>query len=94
MSLRSGWGAAILGFAAVALLGHTLFSQDGFPRHQKIQAELDTLKRNNSAAQERVDTLRTQVNAHKQRKEVRARAVRDELNYVQPRDVVLDFRAP
>lgn len=92
MSTRAGWTAALLGLAAVALLGHTLLTSEGFPRRQKIQAELEALEANNARAEARVEKLRTQVSAHKQRAEVRARAVRDELNYVEPRDVVVDFQ--
>ncbi len=94
MLKRAGWTVAVLSFAAVALLADTLFSDDGYPRRQKIGAELETLRAKNERAETQVERLRTAVDAHKQRQDVRARAVRDELNYVEPRDVVLDFRTP
>lgn len=94
MSKRAGWTVALLALAAMILLTDTLFSDDGYPRRQKIGAELEVLRYNNDRAEAAVEQLRTAVDAHKQREDVRARAVRDELNYVESRDVVLDFRTP
>lgn len=92
--LRStGWIAGIALTASLILTIHTLFAPHSYPRRQKTQAELDQLNAQNEQLKERIDLLRARIRAHRSRKDVQARAIRDELNYVEPNDVILDFRA-
>ncbi|MEO1483946.1 MAG: septum formation initiator family protein [Myxococcota bacterium] len=80
-------------FAAAFLISvQSVLDEGSLPRRQQTQAELDRLTERTEALRADVDALKVQVAAHRERAEVRARAIRDELNYVKPGDVVLDFR--
>ncbi|MEM6533578.1 MAG: septum formation initiator family protein [Myxococcota bacterium] len=84
--------AFVLFAAAFLIFVQSVLDSGSLPRRQKTKAELSRLDERNSALRAEVQALETQVAAHRDRPDVRARAVRDELNYVKPGDVVIDFR--
>lgn len=84
--------ALLLFVGSLTIFVHTLLDPDGFPRRARMRSELATLIHRNDAMRIKVERLRTQVKAHRERPEVIARAIRDELSFVKPGDIVIDFR--
>lgn len=93
MQRSTGWIAGIALTAALTLTIHTLFASHSYPRRQKTQAELNQLNAQNNQLRDKIGLLQARIRAHRTRNDVKARAIRDELNYVESNDVILDFRA-
>ena len=75
----------------LTLVGHTLLSPNGWRRRSRLAQDLLTLTRENDALEERSAHLRQQIQSLKQRPEAQEHAVRDELGWVRPGDLVIHF---
>jgi cell division protein FtsB len=88
--LRTAVIVAIL-LASTALLLHTLLDPEGWTRRSRVAADLATVQQENVRLQARVDELRAEIKALRQRPEVQERVVRDELGFVGPRDLLIEL---
>lgn len=82
----------VAGFS-VAGLFHTFFISNGWSDRRKLRADLDAVQAENKEIEAEVDRLRSQIDALRRRPTVQERAVRDELGYVRPGDIVLELGA-
>lgn len=83
---------ALLAFVlGIGVFLHTIFYSDSWQQREKARIDLEALTVDNDAAEERMHTLRSQIDAMRIRPEVQERAVRHELGYVRPGDVVLEL---
>ena len=76
---------------AVGLTLHTLFVSDGWTLRGKVRSDLDGLRNENIAAQERIDSLSRELTALRTRPEAQEQTIRSELGLVRPSDVVIDL---
>ncbi|OGQ78936.1 MAG: hypothetical protein A2289_04060 [Deltaproteobacteria bacterium RIFOXYA12_FULL_58_15] len=77
---------------SIAMVTHTLLDPSGWTQRQKITDDLERLRAQNAVLEERVTELRQEIKALRQRDEVRERAVRNELGYVRPGEMVVELR--
>ena len=66
------------------MVAHTLIEPNGWQRRSALAADLVRLSSENSAMEEQVGLLRSQVQALRERPGVQEQAVRDELGWVRP----------
>ena len=72
---------------------HTLLYSDSWKHRARARADLEALEAENAATEERVLQLRGQVEAIRSRPEAQERAIRHELGYVRPGEIVLELGA-
>jgi cell division protein FtsB len=84
-------GLSLLASAAVVV--HTIAASDGWQRMQHLQAELSSVKQQNEALRERARKMHQRINGLRERPDVQARAIRDELGYVGPNELIVDVGA-
>ena len=77
----------------LAGLAHTMLASDGWSRHSRLARDLYALRAENDATEEHLQTLRNQIDALNGRREVQEHVIRDELGYVRPGDLVINFDA-
>ncbi|MFC1611466.1 septum formation initiator family protein [Myxococcota bacterium] len=94
--MRIGYLAGALALLALSagLLLHTLFDPGGWSRRQKVETDLERVRDENARTETRVGQLRSDVKALRTRPEVQERAVRDELGFVRPTEVVIELGSP
>ena len=90
LSARALVGATALVLGG-ALLLHTLVYSDSWGHRERVRADLELLEAENTAAQQRTDILRDEIVAIRTREEVQEQAVRDELGYLRPGELVLEL---
>lgn len=81
----------VVGVLCLAVFGHTMVEPNGWRRRSRLAQDLFTLKAENDATEERLVALRSEISALSNRPDVQEHAVRDELGYVRPSDLVLSF---
>ena len=69
----------------------TMLDAEGWSRRSRIAEDLASLRTQNDAAAEQAAVLRRQIQALRERPEVQERAIRDELGYVKPGEIVLNL---
>lgn len=77
--------------ASSLMVAHTLVDPNGWERRSALAADLVRLSSENAAMEEQVTVLRSQVQALRDRACVQEHAVRDELGWVRPSDLVIHF---
>ncbi len=80
--------ALVLG---VGVFLHTVFYSDSWQQREKARVDLETLKANNDGNDERLRSMHSRIDALRNRPEVQERAVRHELGYIGPGEVVLEL---
>ena len=75
--------------AAIAL--QAFWDPDGWPRHEEVKAALEKVESHNERTRERIQEIRREVEALRQRTEVQERVVRHELGYIRPGEVVVEI---
>jgi len=84
---------ALLAFAlGVTVFLHTLLYSDGWSQRQRARSDFAALEASNESAEQRVEQLRSKIEALRSRPDVQERAVRHELGYVRPEhEIVLEL---
>jgi len=81
------WGLAVLG-----LLAATALDTKGIRRFLKLRNEVAELRERNAKAHREHDRLARQVHALRENPEAIERAVRHELGFIRPGELVLELR--
>jgi cell division protein FtsB len=84
------WGAVL---AALVLAGFSLVAEGGFRRYWRLQRDLSTIEERNAQLDEENARLRREVQGLREDPAVIERAVREELGFVRPGDVVISLEA-
>lgn len=84
------WGAVL---AALVLAGFSLVAEGGFRRYWRLQRDLRTIEERNAQLDEENARLRREVQGLREDPAVIERAVREELGFVRPGDVVISLEA-
>lgn len=84
------WGAVI---AALVLAGFSLVAEGGFRRYLRLQRDRHTLEMRNARLDEENARLRREVQGLKEDPAMIERAVREELGFVRPGEIVITFEA-
>jgi len=86
------WIVALLALAlGVGVFLHTLLYSDGWRNREHARVDLERVTVENDTADRRLEDLRRQIDAMRDRPEVQARVVRSELGYVGPDEIVLEL---
>lgn len=80
-------GAAI---GACALVFHTVFYSSGWQQRARVRADLESLRAENAASEQRVEQLRRSIVGLRTRPEVQKRVARHGLGYVRPGELILE----
>ena len=88
---RTGIVAILAAILGVGVFLHTLFYSEGWNQRARLRADLEVLEAQNRTTERQVADLREQVEALRTDPEVQERAVRHELGYVKPGEVVLEL---
>jgi len=91
MSRRFVWIGTLAATGAVVLFLHTLLYSDSWSTRAQVRTDLASLTHDNDVAEQRIESLRRQIAAMRARPEVQERAVRHELGYLRPGEIVLDL---
>ncbi|MEK7703599.1 MAG: septum formation initiator family protein [Myxococcota bacterium] len=91
MRRRTLWLIGLSLLAGAALVGSTLWQEQGWTRRVRANTALETVEGKNREARGRVEHLGNEVRALRERPQAQERAVRQELGYIKPGDVVLDM---
>lgn len=89
---RRYWIVALLALSfGVGVFLNTLLYSDSWQHRERARIDLQKLKVENDAAENRLDNLRNQIDAMRDRPEAQERAVRYELGYVRAGEIVLEL---
>jgi len=69
----------------------TLFRSNAWQQRERTRTDLEEIRLENEQAQREVNEARKQIDAMRNRPEVRERAARHELGYVRPGELVLEL---
>ena len=84
------WGAVV---AALVLAGFSLVAEGGFRRYWRLQRDRHTLEMRNAHLDEENARLRREVQGLKEDPVVIERAVREELGFIRPGEIVITLEA-
>lgn len=90
MRRRTLWLLAISLLAGLVLVLHTLIDDAGWAQQRRSRAALQTIEAKNRETQRHIERLTDEVRALRERPDVQERAVRQELGYIKPGDVVVN----
>lgn len=90
--LRERFSLVIWSVTAVALLAATALDPKGIRRALKLRTEVAELRERNAQAHREHDRLARQVHALRDNPEAIERAVRHELGFIRPGELVLELR--
>lgn len=79
--------AAALGLLAL----QAQHDPNGLPKQKQLRQALIQAQKQNQALKSRVAQLRLKMEAFRRRPEVRRQAIRDELHYLAPNEIILDL---
>ncbi len=82
---------ALLLAVSAALLLHTLFDPEGWTSRAKARDDLEAVREENDRLQHRATSLRQEIRALRQRREVQERVIRDELGFVGADEVIIEM---
>ena len=90
MRRRTLWLLAISLLAGLALVIHTLLDDAGWRQRRQLRSSVQIIEKKNRETKARIERLSNEVRALRDRPSVQERAVRHELGYIKPGDVVVD----
>jgi cell division protein FtsB len=90
--VRKHLALVIWATAAIGLLVATALDPKGIRRALKLRTEVAELRARNALDQREHDRLARQVHALRDNREAIERAVRDELGFIRPGELVLELR--
>ena len=73
----------------MAMVLTTLIADDTWKRRANLHRDLTTLQQENADRRTNVSTLRRQIKALRQRREVQEHTIRQELGFVGPNEVII-----
>jgi cell division protein FtsB len=76
------------------VLVHTFMFSDGWSSREHARNDLEKMMEENEAAEVKTQNMRRRINAIRERLDVQERAVRQEIGYVRPGEIVVDLSPP
>ena len=87
VSLR--WALTLALAICPGMLTETMLSDDGWPRHRRLERDIATVQSDNERMRVELGTMRRKIDAVKGHKGLQQRLVRDRLDYAGPDDIII-----